>query len=132
MYHPKLVQWERRLKKMFDRIDDYLEDTYGSRYPLHPNRPERGTTASKEHDGLFNVGATFSAGYGSKFGRGYVIEVDMVTLAHIPDRIEEEIMQEVLQMVDRLLAEHFPERELHVDRDRNALKIYGEFSLGSV
>ena len=70
MYHPKMMEWDKKLKAIFDRIDDKLEDRYGELFPLHPTRAERGTTSNKESDGLFNVGASFTAGYGSKLGRG--------------------------------------------------------------
>ncbi|MBN2510280.1 MAG: hypothetical protein JXB03_08385 [Spirochaetales bacterium] len=130
MKHPKLVEWEERLKKLFDEVDDYLEDTYGDLYPLHPNRARRGTTSHKGHDGLFNVGATFSAGFGSRHGRGYVIEVDLVTLSHIPREVEEQIQNDVLKLVRKKLTEYFPERDLEVSKDGRVYKIHGDLSLG--
>ena len=130
MRHPKLAEWEDKLKKMFDEIDDYLEDKYGALYPLHPNRAKRGTTSNKEHDGLFNVGASFSAGFGSVYGRGYVIEVDLVTLSHIPGEVETEIQNDVLTLVQEKLKVFFPERKLDVSKDGRVYKIHGDFSLG--
>ena len=132
MRHHKLVEWDHKMKQMFDEIDDALEDKYGDMYHLHPNRPRRGTTANKEHDGLFNVGASFSAGYGSEHGRGYVLDVDMVTLEHVPDDVEEKINQEVVQMVKNKLPNYFPDRNLDVSRDGRVFKIYGDLSLGSL
>ena len=75
------IAWEKKLKRVFDSIDDHLENKYGARYRLHPTRPRRGTTSNKEHDGLFRVGAAFSAGFGSKHGRGYVVEIRMARQA---------------------------------------------------
>jgi hypothetical protein len=132
MRHPKLVEFEGRLKRLFDTVDDYLEDRYGGRFQLHPSRAGRGTTANKEHDGLFNVGATFSPGYGSTYGRGYLVDVEMVTLVHVPADIRETIEQEVARLVNEKLAEYFPERELAVVRDRNVYKIHGDLKLGTV
>jgi hypothetical protein len=132
MRHPKAIGWEDKLKSVFDRIDDRLEERYGSRYPLHPNRPPRGTTASREMDGLFNVGADFSAGYGSKIGRGYVVEIRMATPAHIPLPVRKKIEKEVVAMLGQELALEFPGRALKVSRDGPVYKIHGDLSLGEV
>ena len=74
MWHPKMVEFDSRMKELFDEVDHYIEDLYGDRYDLHPVRPARGETANPEADGLFNVGAIFSPGFRSKLGRGYIIE----------------------------------------------------------
>lgn len=130
--HPKLVEWEKSMKALFDEIDDYLEDKYGNLFPLHPNRTERGGTANKESDGLFNVGAAFSAGYGSRLGRGYVIEVHMATLAKVPEEIRELILRETADLVRARLKAYFPGRELEVEKDGSLYKIYGDLSLGTL
>jgi len=132
MVHLKSRDWDRRLKAMFDEIDDWLERKYGSLYPRHPNRPERGATSNKEMDGLFNVGAVFSAGYGSELGRGYVVQVRMSTLDHVSEDIRNEIEDHVVKMVRERLPKMFPGRDLTVERDGRLLKIVGDFSLGSV
>ena len=120
------------MKAMFDEIDDWLEDKYGSDFPLHPNRPGRGRTANKEMDGLFNIGADFTAGYGSRLGRGYIVQVRMSTLIHIPSDIRESIIDDVEKTVREKLPEAFPGRDLRLERDGGLLKIIGDFSLGSV
>lgn len=127
-----LDKFDRRLKALFDEVDDYLEEKYGRRYPLHPARPKRGSTSNKEHDGLFNVGAAFSAGYGSEYGRGYVIDVDMATLTQVPDEVEEKIEEEVVEMVRSKLPEYFPGRSLQVKREKRSFKIFGDLSLGEI
>ena len=129
VYSSKIREFDKRLKKVFDLIDDYLENNYGNRYQLHPNRPERGTTANKASDGLFNVGASFSAGYGSVYGRGYVVDVDLATLEHIPDRVQKDIESEVADLLREILPEYFPGQDIHVNRDGGILKIYGELAL---
>lgn len=131
MAHPGVGEFNSRLKRVFDRVDDYLEETYGAEYPLHPSRPRRGRTSNKAQDGLFDVGASFSAGYGSDLGRGYVVDVHMVTLAHIPAEARERIEKDAVAKVEEYLQEEFPERELHVSRDRNVFKIHGDLSLGT-
>jgi hypothetical protein len=129
MRNPKLVEWEEKLKKVFDDIDDYLEDTYGKKYTLHPSRPGRGETANKEHDGLFNIGASFSAGYGSEYGRGYVVDIDMVTLQHVPDAVEEQIEEDVMKKLKKELPKYFPNTTIHIHKDGRIIKIHGDLRL---
>ena len=132
MEHPEARAWNRALKSMFDEIDDVLEDRYGGRYALHPNRPARGKTSNKEMDGLFNVGADFTAGYGSDLGRGYVVQVRMSTLDHVPREVKADIESDVEHLVRDKLRLTFPGRNLELRRDGSLLKIIGDFRLGSV
>jgi hypothetical protein len=130
--HKKLVQWENKLKKVFDKIDDYLENKYGKMYPLHPRRAKRGRTSNKQYDGLFDVGASYSLGLGSKYGKGYVIDVRLATLYNVPEDIYKHIQEEVIALLKRELPVVFPHQKLKVARDGEVYKIYGDFSLGSV
>lgn len=123
-------EFERRLKQLFDQLDAELEDRWGTEYPLHPARAQRGRTGNPESDGLFNVGASFSAGYGSEHGKGYVIEVRMVTLSRVDPDERERIQEEAARRIDELLSEYFPDRHLDVVRDGDLYKITGDFSLG--
>ena len=132
MWHPKTVEFDERLKKLFDEVDDYIEDRYGERYVLHPVRPVRGETSNPEADGLFNVGANFTPGYGSELGRGYLIDVSMSTLEKVDEGVRREIYEAATEKVKELLPLHFPERELTVKRDKNHFKIQGDFSLGVI
>ncbi len=130
MRHHKAVTWEKRLKAVFDKIDDHLEAKYGKEYPLRPTRAKRGTTSNKEHDGLFRIGAAFTAGYGSKVGRGYAVEILMVTLKRVPKDIRQAIEEEVATMLRQALPEAFPGRKLNVSRDGRIYKIHGDLKLG--
>ncbi|MFP4114508.1 MAG: hypothetical protein ACOC2Y_06570 [Spirochaetota bacterium] len=132
MRHPRLIEFEKRLKRLFDAVDDHLEEKYGDRYQLHPARPVRGKTANKAQDGLFNVGATFTPGFGSEFGRGYVVQVEMITLDTVPADVRESIEAETADLVARKLPYYFPHRRLSVDRDRNVFKIHGDLRLGEI
>ena len=132
MTHNKAREWDRRLKAMFDEIDAVLEEHYGGEFNLHPNRPKRGETSNPEMDGLFNIGADFTAGYGSQYGRGYIVQVSMSTLDQVPVDIRHQIENEVEDMVRQKLPDVFPERKLELERDGNLLKIIGDFRLGSV
>ncbi|MFH0907811.1 MAG: hypothetical protein V1929_03490 [bacterium] len=131
MRDPRVEEFEDKLKAVFDRIDDRLEEKYGSKYPLHPARARRGTTSDPEQDGLFNLGAAFSAGYGSEIGRSYVVDVRMVTLNRIPREVREKIEDEVVDMLREELPEAFPDRTLHVARDGHGYRIYGDLSIGT-
>ncbi len=130
MDHPLTTEWQKKLKTIFDEVDDYLEEKYGHLYTLHPSRAERGETSNKEQSGLFNLGARFTPGYGSDKGRGYVIDVDMVTLEQVPDEVEEKIENEVVDYVAKKLPEVFPHRDLKVSRDGRVFKIHGDLSIG--
>ena len=127
----RTTAFEAGLKRVFDRIDDELESRYGDRYPLHPARPAGGQTGNPEMDGLFNIGAAFSAGYGSEYGPGYLVNVRMVTLRAVPPKVQEQMEEEVAAQLRRLLPEIFPGRTLHVDRDGHVFKIHGDLSLGA-
>jgi len=132
MRHPKTIEFDDRMKKLFDEVDDYIEDIYGDKYNLHPTRPARGQTSNPEADGLFNIGANFTPGFGSELGRGYSIDVSMSTLEKVDDGLRREIYETAAEKVKELLPVHFPERELAVKRDGNHFKIQGDFSLGEV
>ncbi|NMA22898.1 MAG: hypothetical protein GX938_05255, partial [Spirochaetales bacterium] len=62
--HPSQLLLEQKLRNLADDLDNYLEDTFGDLYPLHPNRLRRGEAASVAYDGLFSTGTQFTAGYG--------------------------------------------------------------------
>jgi hypothetical protein len=126
MRHPQLERWESKLRAVFSRIDDHREEKYGHLYPLHPARPARGKTASKAQDGLFNIGASFSPGFGSRRGPGYVVEVRMVTLSRVPAEIRSRIEEEAAWLLRRELPRAFPGRRLEVSRDGNIYKITGD------
>ena len=127
-----MVQFDDRMKKLFDEVDDYIEDRYGDIYPLHPVRPMRGETANPEADGLFYVCANFTPGFGSEHGRGYLIDVKMSTLERVDEHVRREIYGAVAEKVEELLPLYFPDRELTVRRDKNHFKILGDLSLGEV
>lgn len=132
MRHPKVIEWEAKLKRVFDEIDHVLEEKYGNRYALHPVRQPRGATANPESDGLFNVGAAFTPGYGSQSGPGYIVEVRVATLEYVPPEVLQSIEDEVVEMLRTKLPLAFPERNLTVSRDGPVVKIHGDLSLGEV
>ena len=124
--------FEKQLKSMFDKIDDDLEDKFNGNYRLHPNRSKRGTTSNKESDGLFNVGVAFSLGYGSKYGRGYVLDLSLSTLQRIPFGVKRKFYKNVYHLIVHYLPIFFPSRDLEIVKDGNIYKIIGDFTLGDV
>jgi hypothetical protein len=129
MRHRKAKEWEKRLKTVFDEIDVELEAAYGEHFDLHPSRPEHGTTSSREMDGLFNVGASYSAGFGSRFGPGYVVDIRLSTLQRIPNDLKLTLRDRVRTMLIEKLPAAFPGKELHVDQEKRHLRIHGDLSL---
>ncbi len=123
------MQWEKRLKSVFDEIDRELEAQYGTRWPLHPSRPKYGTTSNPEQDGLFNVGAAFSSGIGSKHGPGYTVEIRLSTLKNVSADVREKIKTQVFQTLEKKLPAAFPDQELKVSEDRGIIRIHGDLSL---
>ena len=128
MLGSKTAAFESRLKELFDTIDAEMEARWSAAYPRHPARPPVGTAANPEDDGLFNVGAAFSAGYGSSHGRGYVVEVRIATLDRVESQQRKRIKQYVKRRVDELLPEVFPGRDLQVIDDGALIKIVGDLS----
>lgn len=129
MRHQKAIEWEQRLKTVFDEIDVILEEAYSDRFELHPARPPHGETSNREMDGLFNIGASFSAGFGSKFGPGYVVDIRLSTLERIPGELKKELRERVQTMLQERLHTAFPGKELYVDKEHAHLRIHGDLSL---
>jgi len=80
-------------------------------------------------DGLFNVGASYSAGFGSRFGPGYVVDTRLSTLQRVPKKLKLELRDQVQAMLIEKLPAAFPGKHLHVDKERSHLRIHGDLSL---
>jgi hypothetical protein len=128
--HPKLLAFTSALERLLNEVDEELEDEYADVFPLHPNRPVRGTTNSPDMDGLFEIAPDFTAGIGSEQGRGYLISCRVATLEQVPPVWFETFLEEVASRVQQKLPLYFPDRLLNVVRDGKRYKITGDFSLG--
>ncbi|MDR0709590.1 MAG: hypothetical protein LBF77_05955 [Spirochaetaceae bacterium] len=128
--HPKLRAFTESLEELFRQVDEELEDRYGGRFSLHPNRPRRGETANPEMDGLFEVAPDFTPGLGSEKGRGYLVSLRVATLEKVPPEEFEALMARTAELVRERLPRFFPGRPLEVIRDGPRFKITGDFSLG--
>ena len=124
-----LEAFEDTLHGVLSEIDGALEERWGARWPLHPARPPRGAAANPQYDGLFRVTASFTAGYGSKWGPGYLFRVEFSTLSDVPEADREAIEDEAAGLLRAGLARAFPGRDLRVDRDVAGYKIHGDLSL---
>lgn len=132
MQSSQSIEWDRKLKELFDEVDDYLEDKFGDIFPLHPNRMKRGDTSNKEMDGLFNIGASFSPGYGTELGRGYVVDLHLSTLTRVDFDTKKSIEIDAVKLVKKLLPKYFPNREIDIKKDGCIYKICGDLSLGTL
>ncbi len=130
--HHKVLDWESRLKAVFDQIDVELERKYAARFPLHPARAKQGATANPEDDGLFDLGAAFSAGYGSKHGAGYTVQIRLATLQRVPPEFVRVIEDEVVERLIVELPRAFPGRDLRVEREGHVFRLIGDLTLGNV
>jgi hypothetical protein len=129
MRHRKAKAWEKNLKSVFDEIDSELENDYGGMFSRHPARAPDGGTSNPEMDGLFNVGASFSAGFGSRFGPGYVVDIQLSTLDHVPGKLKSALRDQVQALLIEKLPVAFPGKDLRVDKELGYLRIHGDLSL---
>ncbi len=127
--HPQALAWERRLWELFREVDHRLEERHAGQWTRSPLRPEHGVISDHESSGLFNVGAAFSAGYGSKYGRGYVLQLS-VGATRSPTADERKMLeQEAADLVREILPRYFPNQRLEVSLDGDVWKIHGDLRL---
>ncbi|NPE30393.1 hypothetical protein HNV12_21045 [Methanococcoides sp. SA1] len=132
MTKTRLEKWEEKLDNVLDELDDILEDQFGNKYRLHPNRPKRNETANKSMDGLFNITASFTLGIGSELGRGYVLKIKMVTLENVSDEVQDLVDEISMKKIAEKLPVIFPNRKLEIKRDGHVIKIYGDLNLDKI
>ena len=130
--HPKQEELENELANLCRNLDNHLEDKYGQKYRIHPNRLKRGAGSNTRFDGLFSTSIAFSLGYGSKSGRGYIVEVDIRTLDRVTEEDRQKILEDAFDYIKDNLKIYLPERELDIVKDGEVMKIVGDFSLGEV
>jgi hypothetical protein len=110
-----LEAFEETLHGVLSEIDGALEERWGSRWPLHPARPPRGTAANPQYEGLFRVTASFTAGYGSKWGPGYLFRVEFSTLADVPEADREAIEEQYKELI---VKRHLVDMAIEEDKAR--------------
>ncbi|MGE4583538.1 MAG: hypothetical protein AB7C91_02735 [Sphaerochaeta sp.] len=119
------------MRLLCDDLDRYLEDSFGMRYPLHPNRLARGKAASNAYDGLFSTGTQFTLGYGSEYGRGYIVSVEIRTLSPVKEEDRKQIEEAAMQYLQTIIPIYLGEREISLQKDGSVYKLVGDFSLGT-
>jgi len=129
MRNPHVEKWEDKLNTLLKQVDAVLEEEYGCVVPRHPSRLPHGATQNPQQDGLFRITATFTAGVGSRLGRGYVVTSEPVTLAEFPLDKWCVVEQKACRMIEAGLEEVLPGRGLKLERDGNVWKITGDLSL---
>ena len=129
MRNPKVEEWEERLEKLLREADEALEEEFGKKMPIHPARPSAGATANPQHDGLFRVTSTFTPGFGSELGRGYVLKIDIVTLQPVDEELRREVEEAAVKYIGEHLEECFPGRGMKISRDGEVWKLLGDLSL---
>ncbi len=130
--HYKQQLLEQQLRSLCDDLDEYLEEKYGSEYQLKANRLARGKAASGQYDGLFATACSFTPGYGSSYGKGYIVQITICTFDWIEPKRRKEMLEDAKEHVRSTLPLYFPHRKLEVVHDGNVMKIIGDFSLGEV
>lgn len=125
----ELELWERKLKVILDEIDAALEAKFGALFRRKPVRPAPGGTANPQYAGLFEVQAAYTAGFGSQYGEGYIVEVRWVTFDEVPENTRRDGNAIAEDILNRRLPEQFPGKNLKVVHDVSGMKISGDLSL---
>lgn len=123
-------QMEQKLFEALEASDAEMERRYGDRFPLHPARLSDGGAAKRQYDGLFAFSASFTAGFGSKHGPGYALELRMVTLDVVPPAFRDSFEKEAIEVIQGEIDKRLPERKLSIVKDVNGYKIVGDLSIG--
>jgi len=129
MRHPLAEAWEQRLETLLQDVDRGLEQRFGSMFDRHPSRPADGETANRRYDGLFRITASFTAGFGSDAGPGYVLDIGIFTLEPVPDSTRATLEKKAVADIRARLPQIFPGRNLRLIRDGAVWKITGDLSL---
>ncbi len=132
MAHPYVEEFEQQLGRLLQEVDVVLENRHPERFLRHPNRPAHGETANPQYDGAFAVSGAFSAGIGSEFGPGYVLEIRIATLVRLPAELRRAFEEEAVALITERLPEFFPARGLRVVRDGSLWKVVGDLGVRPV
>ncbi|UPA17626.1 hypothetical protein R5397_03915 [Borrelia sp. MN22-0132] len=123
----RFEEFENALFKICLDVDCVLEDEFGNSYKVHPSRLSRGTAANGLLDGLFRVTTSFTLGYGSKFGRGYLVIIEIITLDIVDVEFSNRVIERGIEVFGEKLKERFSGKKLSIVHDMNVYKIIGDF-----
>ena len=130
--HPKQEELENKLSLLCQALDNHLEDKFGEHYKIHPNRLKRGQGSNPSFDGLFSTSLASTLGYGTEYGRGYVMNVEIRTLDKVSQYDRAHIEADAFKFVSENLSTFIPGHNLDIVHDGNVMKVIGDFSLGEV
>jgi hypothetical protein len=131
MRNPLVEAWEAKLNGLLRQVITKLEEDYGAVVPRHPARPAHGETPNPQNDGLFRITGTFTPGYGSQWGKGYVLDIEPVTLDEFPRETWATVEAEACRMIQEGLEAVLPGRGLELKRDGSVWKIIGDLALNT-
>jgi len=131
-FHPKTDAWDMKVYELVCRVDEELEKTFGKQIHLRINRPAAGTTASPQMDGAFNLGLVFTAGFGSEYGRGYSLDLEIAASEYLGQAERRQYELTAKSMLEAALRDEFPGRNLHFVEDCGRWKLLGNFNLGEI
>jgi len=126
---PRQDRLEEQFAQLERGIDEHLEDMFGQRLALHPSRMPRGSGSNPINDGLFSATIIFSMGYGTQYGRGYIVNIGVSTLDYVDPELKDQIMNEAFHFVSAHCTDYLPDRSIKVVRDQGMIKLIGDFSL---
>jgi hypothetical protein len=129
MCNPLVEAWEEKLNALLRQVNIKLEEEYGNVVARHPARLAHGETPNPQNDGLFRVVARFTPGFGSRWGKGYVVDIVPVSLDVFPSDIWARVEAEACKMIRDGLESVLPSRGLELKRDGTVWKITGDLSL---
>ena len=129
MRNPLVEFWEEKLNGLLRQVITKLEEEHGAVVPRHPARPAHGETPNPQNDGLFRITATFTPGFGSQWGKGYVLDIEPVTLDAFPREVWTVVEAKACRMIQDGLESVLPGRRLELKRDGTVWKITGDLVL---
>ncbi len=128
--HPKTEAWDRAVQAAIVATDHEMERLYGAGVQLRRNRPQSGSTANPQMDGLFNINLVFTNGANSLLGRGYSLDIEVGSNEDPSPEMTERYTESCRKILEAELQKSLPGRNLHFERDGDRWKLQGDFSLG--
>jgi hypothetical protein len=98
-------------------------------YTRHLARPAHGVTANRRYDGPLHITTSFTVGFGSSHGPGYVLNCGFATLESVSADDRAMMEEAALAMIHERLPKAFPGRDVRIERDGEVWKITGDLSL---
>jgi hypothetical protein len=128
--HPSTQAWDDAVHAAIVATEEEMEARFGLDLPLRDNRPAFGQTANPQASGLFNIGLVFTTGAGSRFGMGYLLDVEVASREPPSQERYELYVDTCRGILEREIGLRLPGRNLRFERDSDGWKLRGDTSLG--